>query len=1207
MTQPAFLEALSSRILVLDGAMGTMIQRERLEEAQYRGARFAAHERPLKGCNDLLVLTQPAIIRRIHSEYLAAGADIIETNTFNATSIALSDYGLEGEVVEINRAAACLAREAVLESTARTGRAAFVAGSMGPTNRTASLSPDVNDPAFRAVTFEGLVQAYAEQVRGLLEGGVDLLLPETTFDTLNLKAALFAIENVFEELGRRVPVLASVTITDKSGRTLSGQTVEACWTSIAHAPLALVAINCALGAREMRPWLAELAEVAPIAVGCIPNAGLPDEMGAYVETPESFAAEVGSFAEAGMVNLVGGCCGTTPEHIRALAQRVRGVKPRVPVRPHGETMLSGLEPLRIRPESNFILVGERTNVTGSRRFRRLISEGRHDEAVEVARQQVLAGANIIDVNMDEGLLDSEAAMTRFLNLIAAEPDIARVPVMLDSSRWSVLEAGLRCLQGKAIVNSISLKEGEAQFLEHARLVRRYGAAVVVMAFDELGQAVTLEHKLAIAERVHRLLTREIGFPEQDIIFDANILTIGTGIEEHARYALEFIEAVRGIKSRWPRMKTSGGVSNLSFAFRGQDRVRRALHAVFLSNAIAAGLDMGIVNAGELDLVDELPRDLRELVEDLVFDRRADATERLVAYGRDAGAEAAEEVRAETWRSAPLADRIAHALRHGVTDHIVADMEEALRVWPTPLSIIEGPLMAGMNVVGDLFGAGRMFLPQVVKSARVMKKAVSVLEPHMAPADQGGRGTIVLATVKGDVHDIGKNIVSVVLACNGWRVVDLGVMVSAERILETAISERALMIGLSGLITPSLDEMVHVASEMERRGVDLPLLIGGATTSARHTAVKIAPCRKAIAVHVLDASRTPAVVEQLASTTQREAFETKVRQDQERDRERHAARANERPLLTLSEARALAAEYGPNEVARPTWTGVRPVCARVDELVTWIDWTPFFHVWEMRGTAEKLLASGDAHVHELYRDAQTLLRELSDSGALRPRGVAGFWRASRRGEDIILETERGEKTLHTLRRQELPRVRQKGACPALADWVRKKEEGEDWLGAFAVSAGEGLDVLLTAARAVHDDYRVILLEAVADRLAEAFAEKLHSEMRRASRPEDLSIAAQLAEEFQGIRPAPGYPCQPDHSEKATLWELLQPESRAGIRLTESWAMWPAASVSALVILNPAARYFSVGEIAEDQLNDYAARNGIEPSTARQLLAGHVRGA
>ncbi len=1199
-----FLEALSARILVVDGAMGTMIQREGLDEAAYRGERFAAHPKSLKGCNDLLVLTQPALIRRIHGEYLAAGADIIETHTFNATAIALADYGLEGVVHEINRAAALVAREAVA-ALQDSSRPRFVAGSMGPTNRTASLSPDVNDPAFRAVTFNDLVAAYAAQVRGLMDGGVDLLLPETTFDTLNLKAALFAIEEVFEELGRRVPVVASVTITDKSGRTLSGQTVEACWTSISHAPLAAVALNCALGAREMRPWLAELAEVATIPVGCIPNAGLPDEMGAYTETAESFAAEVGAFADQGLVNLVGGCCGTTPEHIRALAARVRAVKPRTHPAPHGETVLSGLEPLRIRPDSNFTLVGERTNVTGSRKFRRLIADGRHEEAVEVARQQVLAGANILDVNMDEGLLDSEAAMTRFLNQIAAEPDIARVPVMVDSSRWSVLEAGLRCLQGKAVVNSISLKEGEAAFLEHARSVRRYGAAVVVMAFDEQGQAVTFEHKLAIAARVHKLLTVDAGFPEEDIIFDANILTIGTGIEEHARYGIEFIEAVREVKRRWPRMKTSGGVSNLSFAFRGQDRVRRALHAVFLSHAIAAGLSMGIVNAGELDVVDDLPADLRELVEDLIFDRRPDATERLVAFGKDAGTAAAEAAHMEVWRTAALAERIAHALRHGITDYIVSDMEEALRSYPTPLAIIEGPLMAGMNVVGDLFGAGRMVLPLVVMSARVMTKAVSVLEPHMSAADQGGRGTIVLATVKGDGHDIGQTIVAVVLACNGGRVVDLGVMVSAERIIDTALAEKALMVGLSGLITPSLDEMVHVAKELERRGIALPLLIGGATTSPRHTAVKIAPCREAAVVHVVDASRTPGVVEQLASASAREAFAAKVRGEQERDRERHAARANARPLLSLAEARALAADCGAARSEAPAWNGVRIVRPTVRELTPWIDWTPFFHVWELRGTAEKLLASGDKRVLELHADALSLLAELEIGGVLTPRGVAGFWRAARHGEDIHIQAAQGAKVLHTLRRQELPREQKAGACPALADWIREEGSGEDWLGAFAVSAGDGLEWLLAAARRDHDDYRVIMLEAVADRLAEAFAEKLHSEMRRAVRPEELSIGAQIAEEYQGIRPAPGYPAQPDHSEKQVLWELLDPTGNAGIRLTENWAMLPAASVSAIVFLNPAARYFALGEIGEDQLVDYAGRKGLTLEAARKLLGSHVR--
>ena len=1201
--------ALAKRILVVDGAMGTMVQAEKLEEADYRGTRFAAHAKSLRGCNDLLVLTRPDIVASIHRRYLEAGADIIETNTFNATSISMADYGLEALVREINTEAARIAKaETQRAMAADPARPRFVAGSIGPTNKTASLSPQVSDPAFRAISFSQLVEAYAEQVHGLLDGGVDLLLPETTFDTLNLKAALFAIEEVFAQRGMRVPIVVSVTITDKSGRTLSGQTVEACWISISHAPLLAVGMNCALGAAEMRPWLAELAAVAPVAVACIPNAGLPDEMGAYVQSPAEFAEIIAGFAREGLINIVGGCCGTTPAHIAALSAAVRGIAPRTLSQPEPLPRLSGLEPFVLRADSNFTLIGERTNITGSRRFRRLIVEGDFEAAVEVARQQVVSGANILDVNMDEGLLDSEAAMTRFLNQIAAEPDVARIPVMIDSSKWSVLEAGLRCVQGKAVVNSISLKEGEEAFLRQARLCQRYGAAMVVMAFDESGQAVETEAKVAIAERAVKLLTQEAGVAAHDIIFDGNILTIGTGIDEHARYAINFIDALRAVKERCPGVRTSGGVSNLSFAFRGQDQIRRALHSAFLYHAIRAGLDMGIVNAGELDLYSEIPVELLTLVEDLIFDRRRDATERLVAYGQSLGADTKTVVQDARWRSETLDARVRHALLHGVTEFIEVDMEEALRTHACALDIIEGPLMAGMNVVGDMFGAGKMFLPQVVKSARVMKKAVAILEPHMPQGSAGGRGTILLATVKGDVHDIGKNIVGVVLACNGWNVVDLGVMVPCERILNEAQKCGATMLGLSGLITPSLDEMVHVAQEMQHRGLELPLLIGGATTSAKHTAVKIAPAYAGPVVHVLDASRTPSAVERLSSVSGRGEYVASVRAAQELARVQHAARAGAAPLLSLAAARALAQPYGAHQPVTPAWNGVRQVQTSVAELIPWVDWTPFFHVWELRGTARTLLAAADPRVLELKRDADACLQRLAAGNLLHPRGVAAFWRAAREGDDILIWPDAASdvtRTLHTLRRQETPRERLPGQCPALADFVAPIGGPADWIGAFAVSAGEGLEPLVAAAQRDHDDYNVIMLKAIADRLAEAYAEKLHSEMRVAGgSQEQLSIAAQLDEQYRGIRPAPGYPAQPDHSEKQVLFELLQASTQVGISLTESYAMFPAASVCALVFTHPQARYFSVGRIGRDQVEDYARRKGVERATVERLLAAQM---
>ncbi|MBM5812223.1 MAG: methionine synthase [Gammaproteobacteria bacterium] len=1215
----ALRAALAGRILVLDGAMGTMIQAAGLGAADYRGARFADWPRELQGANDLLVLSRPELIEQIHRQYLEAGADIIETNTFNASAPSLADYGLAGLVAEINLAAARIARRAA-DAVATPGRPRFVAGVLGPTSRTASLSPDVNDPGFRNVSFDELRDTYATAASALLEGGVDLLLVETVFDTLNARAALFAIAEVFEAAGRELPVMISGTITDASGRTLSGQTVEAFWNSVRHARPLAVGLNCALGARQLRPWLEELARVADCPVSAHPNAGLPNAFGEYEETPEEMARQLGEWAASGLVNVVGGCCGTTPAHIAALAAAVAGVAPRVPPVLPLRCRLAGLEACNIEPARLFVNVGERTNVTGSARFRKLIEAGDYSAALAIARDQVENGAQLIDVNMDEGLLDSEAAMVRFLNLVAAEPDIARVPVMLDSSRWSVLEAGLKCLQGKGVVNSISLKEGEGPFLEQARRLRRYGAAVVVMAFDEQGQGDTVERRVAICERAYRLLTGTVGMPPEDIIFDPNVFAVGTGIEEHAGYGLAFIEAVRRIKERCPGTLTSGGISNVSFAFRGNDTVREAMHAVFLYHAIRAGLDLGIVNAGQLAIYAEIEPELRERVEDVLLNRRPDATERLLEvaerYRAGAGAKRAEDL---AWREWPVARRLEHALVQGIDRFLEADVAEARCAAARPLDVIEGPLMDGMNVVGDLFGAGQMFLPQVVKSARVMKRAVALLVPHLdqQPGRAAGRnGRIVLATVKGDVHDIGKNIVGVVLQCNNLEVIDLGVMVPAAKILQTARESGADLIGLSGLITPSLEEMSHVAAELQREGFAVPLLIGGATTSPAHTSVKIEPRYAHGVVHVKDASRAVGVCQALLSAETRPAFVERTRREHAERRARHAERGGRGGSLTLAAARARA--------PRLDWSGYRPPVPRflgtrvlsdlpLAELIAYIDWMPFFNAWEFTGKFPQILSDPErgAAATQLYADAQRMLRQLVRERWLRAEAVLGFFPAAADGDDILLFTAAGRQEvlarLHHLRQQKprpdgLPQL-------CLADFVAPVAGGPpDYLGAFALTAGLGIETHLARFGAAADDYSAILLKALADRLAEALAEALHARVRReywGYAPEErLDHERLIREDYRGIRPAPGYPACPDHTEKATLWRLLEVERTTGMRLTESFAMHPAASVSGWYFAHPEARYFAVGGIEADQLEDYARRKGITPDEARRWLAPNL---
>ncbi len=1209
---------LARRIVVLDGAMGTMIQKRNLSEADFRGKRFAAHPCDVKGNNDLLALTQPDLICSIHGEYLDAGADIIETNTFNSNAISMADYQMEGLAYELNLAGATVARRAADAAMDKDpSRPRFVAGALGPTNRTASMSPDVNNPAFRAVTFEQLRDAYEEQVRGLVEGGSDLLLVETIFDTLNAKAAFFAIARYCREHGVRVPVMASVTITDQSGRTLSGQTIEAFWHSIAHADPLSVGINCALGAKQMRPYIEDLSKRAPVYISCYPNAGLPNAFGGFDETPEQMSADLREFAENGWLNIVGGCCGSTPDHIAGIAAAVRDLPPHTVVEPDHATKLSGLEPLTIRPELNFINIGERTNVTGSPKFSRLIREERFEDALAVARQQVEGGAQLIDVNMDEALLDSERTMVQFLNLIASEPDICRVPLMIDSSKWSVIEAGLQCVQGKGVVNSISLKEGEERFKEQAQLIKRYGAAVVVMAFDEAGQADTLDRKVEICTRAYRILTEDVAFPPQDVIFDPNILTVATGIEEHNNYAVNFIEAVRRIKATLPHCKVSGGVSNISFSFRGNNVVREAMHAAFLYHAIRAGLDMAIVNAGQLGVYEEIPKDLLELVEDVLLNRRPDATERLVAFAETVEQEGKVAVKADAWREDSVEARLSHALVKGIVDYIDEDVEEARQKYDKPLRIIEGPLMDGMNVVGELFGAGKMFLPQVVKSARVMKKAVAYLLPFMEQEKEASgrtaQGKVLLATVKGDVHDIGKNIVGVVLGCNNYVVIDLGVMVSCEKILARANEEKVDMIGLSGLITPSLEEMAYNAKEMARQGFDVPLLIGGATTSKAHTAVKIAPNYPEPVVHVSDASLAVNVVRQLLSKKEKPGFVEKIRQQQQQSREAYEGKKSQKKLLPLEEARKRRTQVDWQTSERPTpdFLGTRVIDPQpLHDLVPVIDWSPFFYTWELKGKYPRIFEDPivGSKARELFDDAQGLLKDILDNRLLTARAVYGLFPANSVGDDIeVYKDESREEvlaTFHTLRQQ----MDKEDAQYALADFIAPRSTGlADYLGGFAVTTGLGLDALCGRFERDHDDYNAIMAKALADRLAEAFAEWLHREVRKAwgyGKDENLSAEELIRERYRGIRPAPGYPACPDHTEKRILFDLLDAERVTGIHLTETCAMMPAASVSGLYFAHPQAKYFAVGKIDHDQIKDYAARKRMDVPTVERWLSSNL---
>ena len=1216
-------QLLSERILIIDGAMGSMVQSYHLDEAAFRGDLFKDHPSSLQGNNDLLSLTQPDIVEEIHRRYLEAGADIIETNTFTATSISQADYGIEAHTYDINVAAAQAAKRATATvMAAEPSRPRFVAGSLGPTTKTASLSPDVNNPAFRAATFDTFVASYDEQARGLLDGGVDILLVETHIDTLNMKAALFAINTLFEQGMRRVPLMASFSIVDASGRTLSGQTVEACWTSIRHAGLFSVGINCSLGAPEMRPYIEELSAIAPLPMTCYPNAGMPNEMGGYDDTPANMAEVLGDFAAQGWLNMVGGCCGSTPDHIAAIAEAVR-TKGQVRKIPTEEPLsrFSGLEPFTMRPDSNFTMVGERTNVTGSRKFARLIRDEKYEAALEVARQQVEGGANIIDVNMDEGLLDSEQVMTTFLNLIASEPDISRVPIMIDSSKWSVIEAGLKCVQGKSIVNSISLKEGEEAFKAQGRLVQRYGAAVVVMAFDEQGQATSVEGKVDILHRSYRILTEEIGFLPTDIIFDPNILTVATGMEEHNAYAVNFIEAIRRLKKRCPLAKISGGVSNISFSFRGNDYIREAMHAAFLYHAIQAGMDMGIVNAGQLAIYDEIDPATLAVVEDVLLNRRDDGTERLLDFAETKKTSGmvrqAEDV---SWREGTVEERLAHAIIKGIADYAVEDAEEARKHYERPLHVIEGPLMAGMSVVGDLFGAGKMFLPQVVKSARVMKKAVAHLIPFME-AEQGGdgerqyQGTILLATVKGDVHDIGKNIVSVVLGCNNYKIIDLGVMVPAEKILQTAIEENVDVIGLSGLITPSLDEMVHVAREMERQGFERPLLIGGATTSKKHTAIKVAPGYHGPTVHVLDASRAVGVVGNLISDDLRATYMAGIRQDYQRVREDYEGRKPRIPLLTLEAARHRRPDidWANTQIDTPEFIGLHvDEAVPLTELVPYIDWTPFFNAWELRGRYPAILDDDvvGAQAKELFDDGQKLLQHIVDEKLLQAKAVWGFFPANADGDNLVLYTDESRTdvltTFHMIRQQR-PRSAQ-AACYALSDYIAPiGSHRADYIGAFAVTTGIGIDPLVAGYEADHDDYQAIMVKALADRLAEAFAEYTHQRARQAwgyGRDEQLILDDLVREKYRGIRPAPGYPACPDHTEKRILFDLLKAEEKTGISLTESYAMMPASSVSGFYFGHPDARYFAVGKIGRDQVEDYAVRKQMTIEAIERWLAPNL---
>ena len=1221
---------LATRLVFLDGAMGTVIQQFKLGEADYRGARFADWGQDLKGNNDLLSLTQPEIIASIHRDYLAAGADFIETNTFSAQRISLADYGMQHLAYELNLASARLARQACDAATgADPSRPRYVLGALGPTTRTASISPDVNDPGARNVQYTELVEAYLEQADGLVDGGADVLLVETIFDTLNAKAAIFALETLFEQRGRRWPVVISGTITDASGRTLSGQVTEAFWNSVRHARPLAVGLNCALGAAEMRPYLAELSRVADCFVSCYPNAGLPNAFGEYDQTPEEMAAVVASFAADGLVNILGGCCGTTPEHIAMIVAAAGDAPTRTPSTPAPAMRLAGLEPLNVDETSLFVNVGERTNITGSARFRRLISNGDYPAALEVARQQVENGAQVIDINMDEGMIDGVAAMDRFCKLIASEPDISRVPVMVDSSKWEVIEAGLRCLQGKPIVNSISMKEGVEPFIAHARLCRKYGAAIVVMAFDTDGQADTVERRRTICADAYRILTEQVGFPAEDIIFDPNIFAIGTGIDEHANYGVDFIEATRWIRRNLPGAQISGGVSNVSFSFRGNNPVREAIHAVFLYHAIAAGMSMGIVNAGALVVYDQIDATLRERIEDVVLNRRPDATERLIEIAADFNStgEVAEQVQAE-WRSLPVRERITHALVKGIDEHVVADTEE-LRVelagsGGRPLDVIEGPLMDGMGVVGDLFGAGRMFLPQVVKSARVMKKAVAHLVPFIEAEKKPGeaaytKGTIVMATVKGDVHDIGKNIVGVVLQCNNYEVIDLGVMVPAQKILAKADEVNADLIGLSGLITPSLDEMVGFADEMQRRGLTIPLLLGGATTSRAHTAVKVSPKYSGPVVWVKDASRSVPTAAALLSDERRDAFMAEVVRDYDSIRERHAQKRNDRPLLSYADAltERTPIDWSGYQPPRPAMLDDAPIRTLtgypLEDLRRYIDWQPFFNAWELKGRFPDILnnpASGEA-ARKLWADAQAMLDSMVAEQWVQANGVVGFWPAASVDDDLLVYTDETRQdvalTLHHLRQQ----GHHRDGVPnrSLADYVAPVSSGlDDWVGGFAVTAGLGAADRVAGFKEALDDYSAILLESLCDRLAEAFAERLHELVRRElwgyAAAEALDNESLIAEKYRGIRPAPGYPACPDHTEKQTLWTMLEVQERTGIQLTESMAMWPGAAVSGWYFGHPDSRYFVVGRLGRDQVESYAARKGWTLAEAERWLSPNL---
>ncbi|MEJ5961451.1 methionine synthase [Pedobacter immunditicola] len=1213
-------EELEKRILIIDGAMGTMIQRHVLTEEDFRGERFKNHPCDVKGNNDLLNLTRPDIIKSIHREYLMAGADIIETNTFSTQRISLADYQMETLDYEMSFAGAKIAKEAVTEfMAAHPERKCFVAGAIGPTNRTLSISPDVNDPGYRALTFDELQDAYFQQVKGLVDGGADVLLIETIFDTLNAKAAIFAIKKYEIQIGRKIEIMISGTITDASGRTLSGQTVEAFLNSIIHAKPLSIGFNCALGAKEMRPHIEELAAKANCYVSAYPNAGLPNEFGAYDEQPHETAHLVEDFMEHGFVNIVGGCCGTTPEHIACIVKKATKLKPRKIPTPERYLRLSGLEAVTVTPESIFVNIGERTNITGSPKFSKLILSGDYEAALAVARQQVEGGAQIIDVNMDEGMIDSEAAMTKFLNLIASEPDISKLPIMVDSSKWTVIEAGLKCLQGKGIVNSISLKEGEEKFIESARKIMAYGAAVVVMAFDERGQADNFEKRTAICKRSYDLLVNEVGFPAEDIIFDPNILTVGTGLEEHNNYAVDFINATRWIKENLPYAKVSGGISNISFSYRGNNVVREAMHSAFLYHAIKAGLDMGIVNAGMLEVYEAIPKELLDHVEDVLLNRRDDSTERLVEYADTIKTKGKVLVKDQEWRKLPVEERLSHSLVKGIIEFLDADTEEARQKYDKPIQVIEGPLMDGMNIVGDLFGAGKMFLPQVVKSARVMKKAVAYLLPFIEQekldnpdgSTSSFAGRVLMATVKGDVHDIGKNIVGVVLACNNFEIIDMGVMVPAQEIIKKAREIDADIIGLSGLITPSLDEMVHFAKEMERENFTIPLIIGGATTSRIHAAVKVAPHYSGPAIHVLDASRSVTVCSTLMNKDSRGAYIDQIRQEYDKARETHLNKRSDKRYKSIEEARASKFQINPEDVApAPAFTGTKVFeDFPLTELIPYIDWTPFFHTWELKGSYPRILTDKliGTEATKLFEDAQVLLKKIVEEKLLKAKAVIGFWPAQAQDDDIILDVDGKSVTIHTLRQQS-----EKVAGEpyyALSDFIATKETGiDDYFGGFALTTGIGCDEMVAEFERDHDDYNSIMVKALADRLAEAFAEKMHELVRKEywgyAREENLSNVELIKEEYAGIRPAPGYPACPDHTEKATLFELLDAEQKIGLKLTESFAMYPTAAVSGFYFAHPQSRYFGVGKMTQDQVADYAKRKNLSLEETERWLGPNL---